>query len=193
MSHLIPPELDDPDADRPIEAPRWYAVVTALRQEKRAALAIMEAIRPHDRWHDLSVYLPCERRWVRHAGKKEIATRPLFPRYLFVCVRDEHLHLVRNAHGVDDFIRSGVGPAAFNPKRLNEIRDAEEAGEFDTTRDEFEGPFGAGEAVKVAVGKWADWPGTVLKMTGPNRVKVLLSMFGKEHEKELDVGSLKAA
>jgi hypothetical protein len=73
---------------------------------------------------------------------------------------------------------------------VNRCRDAEEAGDYDATRTEdFGGEFKPDDAVKVAFGKWADWPGKVLKMTGPQRVKVLLSMFGKEHEKELDVGN----
>jgi transcription antitermination factor NusG len=95
---------------------------------------------------------------------------------------------------VQDFVRSCGRPMPFPPKRLNEIRDAEEAGAFDATRDDdFGGQFRTGDAIEVSLGKFTGWPGKVLKMTGENRVRVLLSMFGKMHEKELDVAELRAA
>lgn len=176
------------------EPPAWYAVTTHLRAEKRAALAIMDALKDRDIWRDLAVYLPCETRWIRHARKTERVTRPLFPRYLFVCIRDEHVHLVKASDGVLDFVRASGRPRQFPPSRLYEIREAEEAGEYDATRaEEFDGPFTAGDAVEVSLGKFTGWPGKVLKMTSESRVKVLLSMFGKEHEKELDIATLRAA
>ena len=82
MKHLIPPEMDEACVCLPLEAPKWYAVVSELRQEKRAALAIGDKLRDRDPYRDLAVYLPCETRFVRHARKREIVTRPLFPRYL---------------------------------------------------------------------------------------------------------------
>lgn len=194
MSHLIPPSFDEPNVSAPIEAPRWYAVVTALRAEKRAALAIGDALRDRDIHHDLGVYLPCETRWIRHARKVERATRPLFPRYVFVCIRDEHVHLVKDSDGVQDFVRACGRPAPFPPARLNEIREAESLGEYDATKgEEFDGPFKNGDTVEVGLGKFTGWPGRVLKMTSETRVRVLLSMFGKDHEKELDVAELRAA
>jgi transcription antitermination factor NusG len=175
-----------------IEAPRWYAVVSKPRAEKRAALAIMDALKTRDRAQELAVYLPCETCWARHARRKEQVTRPLFMRYLFVFIRDEHMHLVKDSDGVQDFVRSGGLPSPFPAKRLNQIRDAEEAGEFDRTRT-FDGPFKAGDPVEVKLGKMSGWPGKVLGMSSERRVRVLLSMFGKEHEKELDLDQLRAA
>lgn len=197
MSHLIPPSLDEADVSMPLEAPRWYAVYTQLRQEKRAALAIGDALRDRDPWRDLAVYLPCETRWVRHARKKEIRSSPIFGRHVFVLIREEHMHLVKDADGVVDFLRSGGKPQVMSRhgvRRLNEIREAEEAGDYDFTRGEtFDGPFTEGDRIEVALGKMSGWPGTVLRMTAENRVRVLLSMFGKEHEKELDVNEVRAA
>lgn len=197
MSHLIPPSLDEADASLPLDAPRWYAVVTSLRAEKRAALSVMDALKHRDPYRDLAVYLPCETRWAKHAGKRVRVTKPLFQRYLFVCVRDEHIHLVLASDGVDDFVRSSSVPMCFGRRvvrELNMIRDLEDEGAFDSTReDDFGGAFKPEDQIEVSLGKFTGWPGRVLRMTAENRVKVLLSMFGKEHEKELDVSEVRAA
>jgi transcription antitermination factor NusG len=171
---------------------RWYAVYTGVRGEKKAALSIMDGLR--GRGDDLAVYLPCETKWRRHARKREVVTYPLFTRYLFVFIREEDMYLVRSSEGVEDFVRSGPHPMTVPTRLVNQFRDMEEAGDFDETRDSpFVETFKAGEAVKVSAGTYADWPGKVLRMTGENRVLVLLSAFGREHEKELRTDQLKAA
>lgn len=194
MARLIPPTFDEADAPTPLEAPRWYAVFTNARCEKRAALSIMDALKVADTHHDLGVYLPVETYWVRHARRREPATRALLPRYVFVCIREEHMHLVRASDGVEDFVRSGGVPRPVNLYSFSNLQAREQSGEFDSTRsDETEGPFKPDERVEVKLGKFTGWPGKVVKMTGAEKVRVLLSMFGKEHEKELDVSELRAA
>ena len=192
MGFRIPPSMDEADAFVPLEVPRWYAVMAAVRAEKLAELSIGEALRERDTFGDLGVYLPVETVWVKHAGKKERGSRPLLGRYLFVCIRDEHMHVVRDCRGVEDFVRAGGKPRPVNLKRLLELRARVGAGEFDYTR-EFDGPFAEGDAIEVKLGKLSGWPGRVVKMTSETRVRVLLSMFGKDHEKELDVSELRAA
>lgn len=195
MSHLIPPSLDETDAAMPAEAPRWYGLITNPRCEKRAALSVMDALRPRDTWRDLAVYLPVETYWARHARKVESRTRPLLLRYVFVCIREHDMHVMRQCDGVADFVRGPGGfPCLVNVGELSKLRDREQGGEFDETRDtQFPETFAPGEKVRVAVGPYADWPGRVLRMTGQEKVKVLLSMFGRDHERELKVSQLKAA
>lgn len=191
---LIPCEMDEANADLPLEAPKWFAVYTNVKCEKRAALSIMDALRPRDRWHDLAVYLPCETYWASHARKEERKTRPLFMRYLFVCIRPADMHTIRACDGVADFVRAGTMPAVISPIMVDSLRCAEEAGAFDPTREElYAEVFKAGDQIKIAKGNWADWPGTVIRMSAADRVVVLLKAFGREHEKEVAVDQLKAA
>ena len=192
---LIPCGLDEVDADMPLEAAKWYGVLVNPRCEKRAALSIMDALRPRDRWLDLSTYLPVETYFARHARKLEVRTRALLVGYVFVCIRPDDMHVVRHCDGVRDFVRGPGGyPAPVVVRNLYDLREREEAGEFDATRaEDFGGPFKGGEAVEVKLGKFTGWPGRVVKMTGAQKVKGVLSMFGREHEKELDVAVLRAA
>lgn len=178
-----------------MEEPKWYGVITNPRCEKRAALSIMDALRPRDLDRELAVYLPVETYFAYHARKQEIRTRPLLVRYVFVFIRDDDMHIIRECDGVRDFVRNAGGrPAPVIVAELAKLRDREEAGEFDATRAaDFGGLFKEGEPVKVAVGKWADVPGRVVKMTSAEKVKIVLSMFGREHVKEFRVTELRAA
>jgi len=178
-----------------LDQTRWYGVVTNPRCEKRAALSIMDALRPIDVERELSVYLPVETYFARHARKTEIRTRPLLVSYVFVFIRHEHMHLIRLCDGVRDFVRNPGGfPAPVIASELYKLRDREEGGEFDATRaDDFGGLFKEGDPVEVSLGKFTGWPGRVVRMTSAEKVKVILSMFGKEHEKELPISELRAA
>ncbi len=121
-------------------------------------------------------------------------SRPLFTRYLFVRLREADLHVVKGCDGVDDLVRSGGRARPVDPGRLEELRRAEALGVFDLTRRaEAAGPFRAGEAIEVKLGKLSGWPGKVLGMGGEGRVRVLLSMFGRGHIKELDLREVRAA
>lgn len=192
---MIPPSLDDFDLPAPLDAPRWYGVLTNPRCEKRAAMSILDALRPRDIWRDLAVWMPVETYFAMHARKKETKTRPLLVGYVFVCIRDEHMHVIRGCDGVRDFVRGPGGlPAPVIVRELSKLREREEQGEFDATRaEDFGGLFKEGEEVKVAVGKYADVSGRVVKMTSAEKVKIVLQMFGREHEREFKVTELKAA
>jgi transcription antitermination factor NusG len=195
VSHLILPSLDEADAFLPLKAPKWYGVTTNPRCEKRAALSIMDALKPRDTWRDLAVYLPVETYWARHARKVESRTRPLLLRYVFVYIREDDMHVVKACDGVMDWVRGPGGfPCLVNVKELNALRDREEDGEFDGTRsDDFGGEFQPGDQIEVKLGKFTGWPCKVVKMTSAEKVRVVLSMFGKEHEKELRTTELRAA
>lgn len=168
MSHLIPPSFDEVDVDLPTEAAKWYGVLTNPRCEKRAELSIMDALRPRNRWGDLSVYLPVERYFAYHARKKEERARPLLVGYVFVCIRPEDMHTIRQCDGVRDFVRSPGGfPAPVVVRELYKLKEREEQGEFDATRaEDFGGLFKPGDPVEVALGKsrgleagWGAGPG----------------------------------
>lgn len=173
----------------------WYGVISNPRCEKRAALSIMDTLRPIDVERERAVYLPVETYFAYHARKREIKTRPLLMRYVFVFIRPEDMYLIRLCDGVQDFVRGPGGfPAPVIASELHKLRTREEDGEFDATRaDDFGGLYKEGDAVEVALGKFTGWPGRVVKMTGAEKVKVVLSMFGKEHEKELPITELRAA
>lgn len=190
----IPCSFDEVDADLPMEAAKWYAVITNPRCEKRAEMSIADALRPRNRWGDLAAYLPLETYFAKHARRIVASARPLLVGYVFVCIRPDDMHIVRKCDGVADFVRAGGHPRPVDIFRLFDIQRREREGEFDYTRGEdFDGEYKPGDEIEVKLGKFTGWPGKVVKMTSAQKAKVVLSMFGKEHEKELDVSELRAA
>lgn len=167
----------------------WYIVRSASGREARAEVSLIEA--------GFDVYLPRLARWewgARSVQKRRIE-RPLFPGYLFVLVPPpERFDLVRDADGVHAFLNRAGHPAPIPDGLIAAFRRAEAAGEFDKTRRAAEtGAYRPGQAVAIIKGHFADWPAQVIAMDGPTRVRVLLTAFGRQHEKSLDVGVLKAA
>jgi len=183
IAELIRGAYDPPGA--------WYAVYANVRSEKRAEMSLRDA--------GLDSFMPYLTRWARSGRRKYKAQDPLFLRYLFVFVPGERgerdFYTVRACEGVERVVGVEGAPSAIPTSFVHALRQQQLLGDFDQTleRNVPEGPFPPGEEVKVRVGRWADWPGKVVKMTAKGRVKVLLSMFGKEHEHEFEPNELKVA
>lgn len=166
----------------------WYIVRSASRREPAAETALTEA--------GFSVYFPRLARWEwgRRSDKKIRVESALFPGYLFVEILNDRFDLVRKADGVHAFLTRGGQPASIPAALVETFRRAEMAGDFDKTRRSAEaGAYRPGQSVAITKGHFTDWPAQVIAMDGPSRVKVLLTAFGRQHEKTLDVGILKAA
>lgn len=166
----------------------WYIVRSASRREPAAETALTEA--------GFTVYFPRLARWEwgRRSDKKVRVESALFPGYLFVEILNDRFDLVRTADGVHGFLTRAGYPASVPAPMVEAFRRAETAGDFDKTRKtSAAGAYRPGQSVAIVKGHFADWPAQVIAMDGASRVKVLLTAFGRQHEKTLDVGALKAA
>lgn len=165
----------------------WYVVRSATRQEKRAEAALKEL--------GFAVYLPRLVRWQRLGKAKKRVESALFPGYLFVALEPpERFRAVLSADGVHAFVGVGGAPAPIDGKWVDLFRQSEARGDYDKTRrPATEGLYRPGQEVKVGLGRFADWTGTVVQMTSGQRVEVLLHLFGRNHLKTLHVDNLHAA
>jgi len=167
----------------------WYIIRSASQREARAEASLVEA--------GFSAYLPrmARWRWGARSKQKRRIEGPLFPGYLFVEVPPpERFDVVRSADGVHAFLTRGGQPASISTRVVEALRQAEAAGRFDKTRGHLEdGAYRPGQGVAITKGHFADWPARVIAMDGPTRVRVLLTAFGRQHEKTLDVAMLKVA
>lgn len=190
MSYRIPPSMDDADTCLPLEVKRWYIAYTKVRRERHALIGLQE--------DGLRAYLPQMTDWIMHARKKSKVERPLFPRYLFVELSADspEFYKVRANRDIECLVGTCGSPAAIRPETVGDIRSAEAAGEFDLTNGEDPNdPYKAGDSVMVRIGgKFAGWPGRVVRMTDAQRVEVLIrGIGGKEHTKTFGPDELEAA
>jgi transcriptional antiterminator RfaH len=149
----------------------WYATYTQPHAEDKAL--------DHLQRQGYSVYLPRYRRWVRHARRRTLVSRPLFPRYLFVGL-DRLTQLwrpIRSTVGVAGLVSSGDEPVAVPPEIIEALRRREGEGGFDLLS-----PVQSarpGDAVRVIDGPFQDLVGRLLGVADHERVFVLLDVLGR--------------
>ncbi len=149
----------------------WYLVFTKPRQERKA-LENLERQR-YEAW----LPLMCVRR--RRTGRLAERVEPMFPRYLFIRLDDEHDDWgpVRSTLGVANMVRFS-GRAARVPDDLVEAIRARCDGQGVWRVPERE--LRAGDPVRIEEGPFAGYEAIFKASTSRERVVVLLTIAGRE-------------
>jgi transcriptional antiterminator NusG len=174
----------------------WYAVHTYVGHEERVKENMMQRARSlgiADRIYQ--VIVPSEET-VEHrdGGKKEVVRRKLFPGYVFVQMDlgdnpdepNEAWEVVRNTPGVTGFVGTATRAVPLTPDE--EARILGTLGMTGTReKPKPKVTFSVGDMVQVTSGPFADFTGVVSDLDpDKGKVKVLVSIFGRETPVELD-------
>jgi transcriptional antiterminator RfaH len=127
---------------------------------------------------DFRTFLPKRQKTIRHARKLSTISAPFFPRYLFVAL-DLNRHRWRSVNGtlgVASLVMAGGRPCAA-PHGIIEsmVAVADTEGVL-----QLHANLKVGAPVRLAVGPFADQLGILDRLDGTGRVRVLLSMFGRQ-------------
>ena len=180
----------------------WYAVHTYIGQEERVEKTLMErAEKLHMRGTKIfQVLQPSEKAVeLREGGKKETVERLLFPGYVFVQmdVEDddtpnelgESWEAVRGTPGVTGFVGTSTRPVPLSQDEVDRLLRSVgvmQAAEVPVVA-KVSVNFKEGDMVRVTAGPFADFSGVVGEVNIPQaKVKVLVSIFGRETPVELD-------
>lgn len=120
---------------------------------------------------------------VRH-GKKEETKEKIFPGYILVRMKldDDSWLAVRTTPGVTAFVGVGNKPTPIADNEVEAILKFSQI-----AAPKFKTKYSKGEAVKIIDGPFADFLGTVDAIDeDKGKVKVLVSIFGRETPVELD-------
>lgn len=163
----------------------WYAVHTQTHAETKALENLLR--------QGYRAYLPRCRTWVSHARRRQIALRPLFPRYLFAAVDEPGVRWrpILSTFGVSDLVRAGDRPAAVPAEIVEAIRGREEEGAFnglDPRRT-----LQPGELVRITTGAFGDMVGRLVELNDNDRVIVLLDLLGRSVRAQLAGNIIEAA
>ncbi len=164
------------------ETARWYVVHTYSGYENKVAQNIEKVVENHQ-LHELihEVKVPTETVVEIKDNKKREVERKIFPGYVLVkmILTDDSWYVVRNIRGVTGF----VGPAS-KPIPLTE-KEVEALG-VETRQVTVD--YAAGDSVKVVTGPLDGFIGIVDEVdTEKNKVKLTVSMFGRETPVELEL------
>ncbi len=163
----------------------WYVVHTYSGHENKVAAALKQRVETMgltDRIFD--VVVPTRNIVTVRHGKKEDTTEKIFPGYILVrMVLDDNSWLcVRTTTGVTAFVGAGNKPTPISQKEVDAILKF-----MNMQAPKFKTSFSVSEAVKIVDGPFADFLGTVNEIDNEKgKVKVLVSIFGRETPVELD-------
>lgn len=167
------------------ENARWYVIHTYSGHENKVAATLSQRIdtmKLVGRIFDIIV--PTRNIVTVKHGKKEEQKEKIFPGYILVrmILDDETWLAVRTTQGVTAFVGAGNKPTPISDTEVSTILKfmQMEAPKFKTS-------FSVGEAVKIVDGPFSDFLGTIDSIDEEKgKVKVLVSIFGRETPVELD-------
>jgi len=163
----------------------WYAIHTYSGYENAVARNLKQRIESLGMEDKIfSVIVPVEKKAKIKAGKRVVIEEKIYPGYVLVdmVVTDDSWYVVRNTPRVTGFIGSGVVPVPLEAKEIEEL--------FSRMGDEsikHKIDLVVGETVSIVDGPFKDFEGKVNEIDEERgKVKVLVSMFGRETPVELD-------
>lgn len=177
-NHLIITKSDDPRA-------KWFVVHTYSGHESRVMASLkqrVETMRLSDRI--LEVLIPTQEQIQIRAGKKHQVTEKIFPGYILVrMILDDNSWLaVRTTQGVTGFVGVGNKPTPISDEEVGTIQKF-----MKMEAPKYRAKFSVGEAVKIIDGPFSEFLGSIESIDEEKgKVRVLVSIFGRETPVELD-------
>jgi transcriptional antiterminator NusG len=178
------PQPEDPDAAERTTK-QWYVIHTYSGYENKVKTNLehrIESMGVEDQIYQ--VLVPMEEEIEIRNGQRQTVNKKVFPGYVLVemIMTDESWYVVRNTPGVTSFVGSGNRPT---PLREGEVKSILK--QMGVEAPKFKVQFEKGQSVRVTDGPFAEFIGTVDEVHPErNKVRVLVSIFGRETPVELD-------
>ena len=163
----------------------WFVVHTYSGYEERVKKNLEQRIKFMDSGGEISqVIIPTEVEIEVKNGQRRNVDKKILPGYILVQMKlsDQSWNIVRNTPGVTGFVGSGSKPTPLQEEEVNQIL-KQMAAEVPRVKVGFR----KGQSVRVTNGPFIDFVGVVDDISpDKGKVKVLLSLFGRETPVELD-------
>jgi transcriptional antiterminator NusG len=196
---------DEPVVEEPVEAeeaaaprdPRlkWFVIHTYSGYEAKVKSNLERRIASMNMKDKIfQVLIPTEKEKEIKGGKRREIDRKIFPGYVLVEVKvdekgeleNDAWYVIRNTPGVTGFVGSGARPIPLEDREvralLRQLRD--ETPKYRIT-------YQKGSPVRITSGPFMDFTGLVDEiMMEKEKVRVLVSIFGRETPVELDFGQV---
>ncbi len=166
-------------------ARNWYAIHTYAGYENvvlRNLKQRIESLGMNDKI--FSVVVPTEKKIKIKGGKRVEVEEKIYPGYVLVdmIVTDDSWYVVRNTPRVTGFVGAGVNPVPLRKEEVEYLFKKMDTGVAKHNID-----LAIDETVLIADGPFKDLEGKVSSVDQERgKVKVLVSMFGRETPVELD-------
>ena len=164
---------------------QWFVVHTYSGYEERVKKNLEQRIKSIDTEGEISqIVIPTEEEIEVRNGQRRTVNKKILPGYVLVQMKmsDQSWGMVRNTPGVTGFVGSGNKPVPLQEEEVNRVLRQMEA-----EAPKVKVGFRKGQSVRVTDGPFIDFMGVVDDISmEKGKVKVLLSLFGRETPVELD-------
>lgn len=163
----------------------WYAVHTYAGYEQAVLRNLKQRIESLNMEDQIfNVLVPTEKKIKIKGGKRVEVEEKIYPGYILVdmIVTDDSWYIVRNTPRVTGFVGSGVYPVPLSKKEVDDLFSRMNT---DTTKHAID--LETGDSIIVVDGPFKELEGKVEQVDeARGKIKVMVSMFGRETPVELD-------
>lgn len=178
------PPSPPPDPNR-----KWYVVHTYAGYENKVKNNLTKRIETMGMKEKIfSVLVPTEDELEIKDGKKKLVQKKIFPGYVLVemIMEDASWYVVRNTAGVTGFVGSGTKPTPLPEEEVQVIL-KQSSGELPRRKVALK----VGEKVRITTGPFVEFYGAIQEVNPQKeKIRVLVSIFGRETPVELDYGQV---
>ena len=169
---------------------RWYVIHTYSGYEENVAQNLRQRIESMDMEEKIfNILVPTEKKIKIKNGKRKVVEEKIFPGYIMVemVVNDDSWYVVRNTPNVTGFIGTGNIPTPISEKEVKELQKR-----MGVEEPKFKIDVSVGSPVRINDGPFKNLEGKITNIDeAKGKVKVLVSMFGRETPVELDFLQIK--
>ena len=168
----------------------WYAIHTYSGYEEKVADSILQRVNSVDMADKIfDVLVPKEKQIEIKNGKRKITDKKIFQGYVLVEMKmtEDAWYIIRNTPGVTGFVGSGTDPTQVSDAEIRKIKKRMGVEEPKHNID-----FSVGEVVNIVDGPFKGFDGAISEIDNhKGKIRVLVSMFGRETPVELDALQVK--
>ena len=169
---------------------RWYVLHTYSGYEENVAQNLRQRVETLDVEDKIfNVLVPTEKKIKIKNGKRKIIEEKVFPGYVLVEmeVTDESWYIVRNTPNVTGFIGTGTSPTPVSDEEIKSLQKR-----MGVEEPKYKIDVSLGNPVRITEGPFKNMEGKVTNIDeAKGKIKVSVSMFGRETPVELDFLQIK--
>ncbi len=167
------------------EGRRWYVIHTYSGYEENVVRNLKQRIESMDMEDRIfNVLIPTEKKIKIKNGKRKVVEEKIYPGYVLVemIVTDDSWYVVRNTPNVTGFIGTGTTPTPVSDEEMAGLQKR-----MGMEEPKYKIDFALSDTIQIVDGPFKTFEGKISEIDEERgKVKVLVSMFGRETPVELD-------
>ena len=169
---------------------QWYAIHTYSGYEEKVAESIKQRINAVDMADKIfDCIVPKEKQIQIKNGKRKVIDAKIFQGYVLVEMKltDETWYIIRNTPGVTGFVGADTTPTPVSEIEMRKIKKR-----MGVEEPKHQIDLSEGEVVSIVDGPFKGFDGSVAEIDAvKGKIKVMVSMFGRDTSVELDALQVK--